>query len=137
MAKKSMTELRTEITAKVMAQLETLFDEADIGYYHTGDNLNTLTWLVDEVNGEEFWGSIKFTLHKSNFDIKEKIEDYEILLETRKKAAEESARKKAANEKERARKAAERAAKQDAAQRAKEQKKTQLGMGEDAADEVE
>jgi hypothetical protein len=132
MVKKSMTELRNEITARVMTQLEEMLDAADIGFYHTGDNLNTLTWLVDEVNGEEIWGSIKFTLHKPNFDIKEKIEDYEILVETRKKAAEEMARKKAANEKEKQRKAAERAAKQDAAQKVKEQKKSQLGMDEDA-----
>ena len=128
MVKKSMTELRNEITAKVMEQLETMLDAADIGFYHTGDNMNTLTWLVDEVNGEEIWGSIKFTLHKSNFDIKEKIEDYEILMETRKKAAEEKARKQAANEKEKARKQAEREAKQLAAQRSKEEKKSQLGM---------
>ena len=128
MAKKSMTELRNEITAKTMEQLEAMLDVADIGYYHTGDNLNTLTWLVDEVNGEEIWGSIKFTLHKPNFDIKEKIEDYEILMETRKKAAEERARKQAANEKEKQRKAAEREAKQLAAQKTKEEKKSQLGM---------
>lgn len=128
MVKKSMTELRNEITAKVMEQLEAMLDAADIGFYHTGDNMNTLTWLVDEVNGEEIWGSIKFTLHKSNFDIKGKIEDYEILMETRKKAAEEKARKQAANEKEKARKQAEREAKQLAAQRSKEEKKSQLGM---------
>jgi tRNA uridine 5-carbamoylmethylation protein Kti12 len=132
MVKKSMTELRNEITARVMEQLEAMLDAADIGFYHTGDNLNTLTWLVDEVNGEEIWGSIKFTLHKPNFDIKEKIEDYEILMETRKKAAEEKARKQAANEKEKARKAAEREAKQLAAQRSKEEKKSQLGMDIDA-----
>ena len=125
-----MTELRNEITANVMKQLEDMLDAADIGFYHTGDNLNTLTWLVDEVNGEEIWGSIKFTLHKSNFDIKEKIEDYEILVETRRKAAEEMARKRASNEKEKARKQAEREAKQLAAQKIKEDKKSQLGMSD-------
>lgn len=100
----SITAQRNIMTNEAVANLEQIFRDAGIEFFRTGANLNTLTYQVGEINGKEVYGSIKFTLHKDGYDLDEAIEEYEMLLEERQKAAEEKAEKKAKAEKEKERK---------------------------------
>lgn len=111
---KSSTEQRTEITNEIMIKLEdslrTTFED-DI--FYTGDNLTTLTFLAGQVNGEDVYGSIKFTLHKAAYDLDEEIEKYELFREEKELKAKARAQKKEADakkDKERKAKAAQREA---------------------------
>ena len=104
MANLSITAQRNQLSLQAVQDLEKIFQENDIEFFRTGANLNTITYVVGELNGKEVFGSIKFTLHKDNYDLDEEIEEYEMLLEERQKTAEEKAEKKAKAEKEKERK---------------------------------
>ena len=102
----SMTSIRNELTKKCVEDLEKIFSDADIEFFRTGANLNTLTYVVDEIDGQEIYGSIKFTLHKEGYNLDEEIEEYEMLLEERaakdkqkQEKAEAAMRERAAKEK--------------------------------------
>lgn len=118
----SVTAMRNELTKRSVEELEEIFRNADIEFYRTGANFNTLTYLVGEINGKEVYGSIKFTLHKENYNLDDEIEEYELLLEDRSKKAQEKElrdRKALKEQEDKARKAAE---KKDIAARAKEKR---------------
>ena len=118
----SVTAMRNELTKRSVEELEEIFRNADIEFYRTGANFNTLTYLVGEINGKEVYGSIKFTLHKENYNLDDEIEEYELLLEDRSKKVQEKElrdRKALKEQEDKARKAAE---KRDIAARAKEKR---------------
>lgn len=87
--------IREEITKEEVRKLEELFEKAGIEYYRTAANFNTITYECGEAeNGEPLYGSIKFTLHKANYNLDDEIEEYELFREDRerkKKLAEEKA----------------------------------------------
>ena len=116
----------TQLTLQAVQDLEKIFQDNDIEFFRTGANLNTITYVVGEIDGKEVYGSIKFTLHKNDYDLDEEIEEYEMLLEERdKKAKEKELRNKKAlkDREERARKAAE---KKEIEERAKEKRRKAL-----------
>lgn len=126
MANLSITTQRNQLTLQAVQDLEKIFQDNDIEFFRTGANLNTITYVVGEIDGKEVYGSIKFTLHKSDYDLDEEIEEYEMLLEERdKKAKEKELRNKKAlkDREERARKAAE---KKEIEERAKEKRRKAL-----------
>lgn len=106
----SVTAMRNELTKRCMVELEDIFRDADIEFYRTGANFNTITYLAGEINGKEVYGSIKFTLHKEDYNLDDEIEEYELLYEDRNKKAQEKQlrdRKALKDKEERIRKAAE------------------------------
>lgn len=126
MANMSITAMRNELTKRSIEELEEIFRNADIEFYRTGANFNTLTYLVGEINGKEVYGSIKFTLHKENYNLDDEIEEYELLLEDRSKKAEEKElrdRKAVKEREDKERKAIE---KKEIAARAKEKRIREL-----------
>lgn len=126
MANLTTSAQRTQLTLQAVQDLEKIFQDNDIEFFRTGANLNTITYVVGEIDGKEVYGSIKFTLHKNDYDLDEEIEEYEMLLEERdKKAKEKELRNKKAlkDREERARKAAE---KKEIEERAKEKRRKAL-----------
>ena len=126
MANLTTSAQRTQLTLQAVQDLEKIFQDNDIEFFRTGANLNTITYVVGEIDDKEVYGSIKFTLHKSDYDLDEEIEEYEMLLEERdKKAKEKELRNKKAlkDREERARKAAE---KKEIEERAKEKRRKAL-----------
>lgn len=95
------TEKRALITKDTIEFLEDILtsnlDGVDI--FRTGDNLNTITWEVGELDGAPVYGSIKFTLHKANYDLDDEIEKFESKLEEVELKAKIKAQKQAEKEK--------------------------------------
>ena len=87
MANLTTSAQRTQLTLQAVQDLEKIFQDNDIEFFRTGANLNTITYVVGEIDGKEVYGSIKFTLHKNDYDLDEEIEEYEMLLEERDKKA--------------------------------------------------
>lgn len=107
------TAIRNELTLNAIANLMDVLKNAGIEVTRTKD-LQTLTYKVGEVNNGTknytAYGSIKFTLHKSDFDLDEAVYDYEDTVKQREKRAAELAEKKAKAEADRAAKKAKREA---------------------------
>jgi hypothetical protein len=104
----SNTELRNQITEKTMLHLEDMFNkEYDYEIYRTGDNLSTISFVAGEIDNKPVYGSIKFTLHKANWDLDKEISKFDDKLEEKELKAKLAAQNKA----ERERKAAEQKAK--------------------------
>lgn len=101
----SITAQRNKLSLSVVANLEKLFTDAGIEFFRTGANLNTITFEAGEIAGAPVYGSIKFTLHKADYNLDEEIEDFEIFYETRQKKEEERARRAEKEEKEKVLKA--------------------------------
>lgn len=107
------TEQRNQITKEIMDRLEAIcgpeFDEI----YFTGDNTNTISFMTGKVNDEPVYGSIKFTLHKSNWNLDDEIEKYFAKVEERelkeknRRAAKEKKERELALKREKAAKRAE------------------------------
>lgn len=110
----SITAQRAELTAEKVKWLEGIFENAGIEFFRTGNNLATLTFDCGEIEGVSIYGSIKFTLHKSNYNLDNEIEEFEMLLEEKEKKAEEKRRRD------------EKALKDKATREAKAQKKKEL-----------
>jgi hypothetical protein len=98
MAKMTETAIRNELTVKAVAQLAEILTNAGIEVTRTKD-FQTLTYKVGEVdNGTKqytAYGSIKFTLHKSDFDLDDAVYEYNDKVEMTEKRKTELAEKKA------------------------------------------
>lgn len=113
----STMQIREEITRDFVQKLEDVLRENfDEDIFYTSENLNTLTFLCGEVDGKKVYGSVKFTLHKSNYNLDEEIEKYELKREEKELKAKVTAQKK----KEQLKKAEERKAKAAARQERQE-----------------
>lgn len=113
MAKMTETAIRNELTIATVNKLyETLVD-AGFVVDRTKD-LQTLTFEVGAVDSGTknytAYGSVKFTLHKSDFVLDNAIKEYEATVTEREEKAKLLAEKKALAEKERAEKKAKREA---------------------------
>lgn len=113
MAKMTETAIRNELTIATVNKLyETLVD-AGFVVDRTKD-LQTLTFEVGAVDSGTknytAYGSVKFTLHKSDFVLDDAINEYEATVKEREEKAKLLAEKKALAEKERAEKKAKREA---------------------------
>ena len=113
MAKMTETAIRNELTTATVNKLYETLVNAGFIVDRTKD-LQTLTFEVGEVDSGSknytAYGSIKFTLHKSDFVLDEAIADYEATVKEREEKARLNAEKKALAEKERAEKKAKREA---------------------------
>lgn len=85
----SITAQRAALALEKVKWLENIFDKAGIEYYRTGNNLSTLTFECGEIDNKLLYGSIKFTLHKADYNLDDEIEEFEMLLEEKQKKAEE------------------------------------------------
>lgn len=122
----SITEQRNELSMKKVKELEEIFYKAGIEFYRTGSNFNTLTYECGEIDGKPVYGSIKFTLHKDDYDLDDKIEEFEMFFEERKQKAKEKERKKASLEKKEAIKKSKAAERKTIEERAKERRREYL-----------
>lgn len=91
----SITAQRATLTAERVKWLEEIFNNAGVEYFRTGDNLATMTFECGEIEGKPVYGSIKFTLHKADYNLDNEIEEFEMLLEEKEKKAEEKRRRDA------------------------------------------
>ena len=105
--KKSSTEQRNEITRNIMDKLAEVLSPIFGDIFYTGENFNTITFSAGEVDGKETFGSIKFTLHKANYNLDDEIDKYELFREER----ELKEKLKAEKKKEQLKKAQEKQAK--------------------------
>jgi hypothetical protein len=101
---------RLKFSRDVVEKIRTVLEPEFGDIFQTNDNYATLTFEVGEFKGAPLYGSIKFTLHKEDYDLDEAIETFEDFDMMRVKRAEELARKRAEEEK----KAQEREAKRKA-----------------------
>ena len=122
----SITEQRNELSMKKVKELEEIFYKAGIEFYRTGSNFNTLTYECGEIDGKPVYGSIKFTLHKDDYDLDDKIEEFEMFFEERKQKAKEKERKKASLEKKGAIKKSKAAERKTIEEREKERRREYL-----------
>ena len=82
----SITAQSPELTADKVKWLEDILNEAGVEFFRTGSNLATITFDCGEIEGKPVYGSIKFTLHKTDYNLDDEIEEFEMLLEEKKKA---------------------------------------------------
>ena len=101
---------RLKFSRNVVERIRVCLEKEFGDVFQTNDNYATLTFEVGEFKGTELFGSVKFTLHKEDYDLDEAIEIFEDFDMMREKRAEELARKRAEEEK----KAQEREAKRKA-----------------------
>ena len=95
----SITEQRNKISADMMTRLEEMFNkEFNYEIYLTGDNVTTISFQAGEINDEPVYGSVKFTLHKSNWDLDAEIDKYNEVVEERELKAKLRAQAKADKE---------------------------------------
>ena len=92
------TEQRKRITDETMNKLEEAMQAIYPEIYFTGDNTNTISFVAGQVNGEDVYGSIKFTLHKANWNLDDEILKYDAKVEERELKAKVAAQKKADKE---------------------------------------
>lgn len=107
------TAIRNELTTNAVATLVETLTNAGIKVTRTKD-FQTLTYEVGEVDSGTkkytAYGSIKFTLHKSDFNLDDAVFEYEDKVAMTEKRAAELAEKKAKAEADRAAKKAKREA---------------------------
>lgn len=127
----SITAQRAELTADKVRWLEDILNEAGVEFFRTGSNLATITFDCGEIEGKPVYGSIKFTLHKTDYNLDDEIEEFEMLLEEKKKKAEEKRRRDAKALKDKAVKEAKAAEKKAIEEREKEKRREYLAsLGE-------
>ena len=105
----NMNEMRANLTKEFVDKLEALFTEAGLAPFKTGATYNQFSFEFDPLtdDGEPLYGSVKFTLHKGNWDWYKEKESYEMYMEER----ELKAKAKVERDKEALAKRAEREAK--------------------------
>lgn len=107
------TAIRNEMTTSAVAKLYETLTNAGYTVTRTKD-LQTLTFEVGKVDSGTknytAYGSVKFTLHKSDFNLEDAAFEYEDTVQTREAKAKLQAEKKALAEKDRAEKKAKREA---------------------------
>lgn len=122
----SITAQRAALTTEKVQWLENIFNEAGIEFFRTGNNLATLTFDCGEIEGKPVYGSIKFTLHKADYNLDDEIEEFEMLLEEKEKKAEEKRRRDAKALKDKVAKEAKAAEKKAIEEREKEKRREYL-----------
>lgn len=127
----SITAQRAALTSDKVQWLEKIFNDAGVEYFRTGSNLATLTFECGEIEGKPVYGSIKFTLHKADYNLDDEIEEFEMLLEEKEKKAEEKRRRDAKALKDKAAREAKAAEKKAIEEREKEKRREYLAsLGE-------
>lgn len=76
---------KNKFSAAIVERIEKCLAAEFGDIFRTGDNFNTLTFEVGEFNGDELYGSVKFTLHKPSYNLDEEIEVFEDFYEMRAK----------------------------------------------------
>ena len=127
----SITAQRATLTAERVKWLEEIFNNAGVEYFRTGSNLATMTFECGEIEGKPVYGSIKFTLHKADYNLDDEIEEFEMLLEEKEKKAEEKRRRDAKALKDKATREAKAAEKKALEEKERERRREYLAsLGE-------
>lgn len=127
----SITAQRATLTAERVKWLEEIFNNAGVEYFRTGNNLATMTFECGEIEGKPVYGSIKFTLHKADYNLDDEIEEFEMLLEEKEKKAEEKRRRDAKALKDKAAKEAKAAEKKALEEKERERRREYLASLEE------
>ena len=127
----SITAQRATLTAERVKWLEEIFNNAEVEYFRTGNNLATMTFECGEIEGKPVYGSIKFTLHKADYNLDDEIEEFEMLLEEKEKKAEEKRRRDAKALKDKAAKEAKAAEKKALEEKERERRREYLASLEE------
>lgn len=86
-------EERNKFSATIVERIEKCLAAEFGDIFRTGDNFNTLTFEVGEFNGNELYGSVKFTLHKPTYNLDDEIEVFEDFYDMRVKKLSDSKKK--------------------------------------------
>lgn len=127
----SITAQRAALTAERVKWLEEIFNNAGVEYFRTGNNLATMTFECGEIEGKPVYGSIKFTLHKADYNLDDEIEEFEMLLEEKEKKAEEKRRRDAKALKDKAMREAKAAEKKALEEKEREKRREYLASLEE------
>lgn len=127
----SITAQRATLTAERVKWLEEIFNNAGVEYFRTGSNLATMTFECGEIEGKPVYGSIKFTLHKADYNLDDEIEEFEMLLEEKEKKAEEKRRRDAKALKDKAAREAKAAEKKALEEKERERRREYLASLEE------
>lgn len=127
----SITAQRAALTAERVKWLEEIFNNAGVEYFRTGNNLATMTFECGEIEGKPVYGSIKFTLHKADYNLDDEIEEFEMLLEEKEKKAEEKRRRDAKALKDKAAREAKAAEKKALEEKEREKRREYLASLEE------
>ena len=127
----SITAQRAALTAERVKWLEEIFNNVGVEYFRTGDNLATMTFECGEIEGKPVYGSIKFTLHKADYNLDDEIEEFEMLLEEKEKKAEEKRRRDAKALKDKAAREAKAAEKKALEEKEREKRREYLASLEE------
>ena len=127
----SITAQRAALTAERVKWLEEIFNNAGVEYFRTGNNLATMTFECGEIEGKPVYGSIKFTLHKADYNLDDEIEEFEMLLEEKEKRAEEKRRRDAKALKDKAAREAKAAEKKALEEKEREKRREYLASLEE------
>lgn len=127
----SITAQRAALTAERVKWLEEIFNNAGVEYFRTGNNLATMTFECGEIEGKPVYGSIKFTLHKADYNLDDEIEEFEMLLEEKEKKAEEKRRRDAKALKDKATREAKAAEKKALEEKERERRREYLASLEE------
>ena len=127
----SITTQRATLTAERVKWLEEIFNNAGVEYFRTGNNLATMTFECGEIEGKPVYGSIKFTLHKADYNLDDEIEEFEMLLEEKEKKAEEKRRRDAKALKDKATREAKTAEKKALEEKERERRREYLASLEE------
>jgi hypothetical protein len=84
---------KNKFSAGIVERIEQCLAAEFGDIFRTGDNFNTLTFEVGEFGGKGLYGSVKFTLHKPNYNLDEEIEVFEDFYAMRLKKSEQKAEK--------------------------------------------
>ena len=76
---------RNKFSATIVERIEKCLTAEFGDIFRTGDNFNTLTFEVGEFNGDNLYGSVKFTQHKPTYNLDEEIEVFEDFYDMRAK----------------------------------------------------
>jgi hypothetical protein len=79
---------RLKFSRNVVERIRVCLEKEFGDVFQTNDNYATLTFEVGEFKGTELYGSVKFTLHKEDYDLDAAIEEFEDMDEMRIKRAE-------------------------------------------------
>ena len=69
-------EVQAEYTAKIVEKLAAVL-EKEFGFIYYTNDLQTLTIECEDYPDGARYGSIKFTLHKADWDLDDAIDEYE------------------------------------------------------------
>lgn len=131
----SITAQRQALTAQKVEWIEDIFNKAGIEFFRTGNNLSTLTFDCGEIEGKPVYGSIKFTLHKADYNLDDEIEEFEMLLEEKNKRAEEKRRRNEKALKDKAIREAKAIEKKNIEEKKKEKRKEYLASFKEETEE--